>query len=127
MDRVPKRTAEEQETLARWDEAEHVLWATTTTPRVARRWQRAGYMPRVLSHYADGEPATWEVKLPWTGQKTPWLRVLGLGMSRWRPSVRPVRRPDDTAAPSCARRGSRAGVPLAAGQNGTVATPVAEG
>src|SRR5262245_2357867 len=100
MERVAKRTAEEQETLARWEEAEHVLWATTTMPRVARRWQRSGYTPRVLSHYADGEPATWEVKLPWTGQKTSWLRLLGLGMSRWRASALPVRRLDDTAAPS---------------------------
>jgi hypothetical protein len=127
MERVEKRTAEEQETFARWDEAEQVLWATTTMPRVARRWQRAGYTPRVLSYYADGEPATWEVKLPWTGQKTSWLRLLGLGMSRWRASALPVRRLDDTAAPSRARRGVRAGGPLGSGENGTAATPAAEG
>jgi hypothetical protein len=94
MDRIPKRTRAEQETCFRFDEEEHVLWASTTTPRVATRWRRAGYALRVVSAYADGTPATWEVRLPWLRRRDPWLRILRLGLSNWTPSVR---RPDTLA------------------------------
>jgi hypothetical protein len=53
MDRIPKRTRAEQETLFRFDEDEHVLCASTTTPRVVTRWQRAGYPVRVLGRSRD--------------------------------------------------------------------------
>lgn len=88
MQQIPKGTKAEQETRFRFDEEEHVPWATTTTPWVATRWRRAGYAPRVLSNYADGTPATWEVQLPWTGQKAPWVRVFRLGLSQWCPDSR---------------------------------------
>jgi hypothetical protein len=74
MDRIPKRTRAEQETLFRFDEDEHVFWASTTTPRVATRWQRAHYPVRVLGRSSDGVPQCWEVKLAWTGRKQSWLR-----------------------------------------------------
>jgi hypothetical protein len=85
MPQIPKRTASEQETLLRWDEQDHELLATTTVPRVAARWQRAGYAPRVLSTYPGGAPASWEVRVAWTGRKAPWLRLVRLGLSQWRP------------------------------------------
>jgi hypothetical protein len=85
MDRVPKRTKAEQETLFRFDEEEHVLWASTTTPRVAMRWRRAGYPLAVIGRYPDGAACSWEVELSWTGQKAPWVRVFRLGLSQWCP------------------------------------------
>jgi hypothetical protein len=96
MDRIPKRTKAEQETLFRFDEDEHVLWAATTTPRVATRWQRAGYPVRVLGRSGDGVPQSWEVKLRWTGGKQPWLRLLSRALSQWQAvapagAPRPVR------------------------------------
>ena len=83
MDRIPKRTKAEQETLFRFDEDEHVLWASTTTPRVATRWQRAGYPVRVLGRAGDGVPQSWEVKLAWPGRKQLWLRLVSSAMSQW--------------------------------------------
>jgi hypothetical protein len=76
---IPKRTLAEQELTARYDQEERVLWLGTTTPWVARRRQRARYGVRVVGTIG-GEAASWEVKLPWTGQKTPWLRALSLSL-----------------------------------------------
>jgi hypothetical protein len=95
MERVPKRTKAEQETLFRFDCEERVLWASTTTPWVARRWQRARVPLVVLSRYPDGTPATWEAKLPWTGRKAAWLRLVSLSLPTVRASAHP--RAADTA------------------------------
>ena len=62
------RTREEQETTFRWDEAERVLWAGTTTPWVARRWGQLKY-PVVVLSMSNGTPCSWEVKLPMVGPK----------------------------------------------------------
>jgi hypothetical protein len=97
MDRIPKRTKAEQETILRWDEADHVLWASTTTPRVARRWQRARYHPRVLGRSTDGVPQSWEVKLLWTGRKQSWLRLVSLALSQWQ-AVAPATAPESEQA-----------------------------
>jgi hypothetical protein len=83
------RTAAEQETTFRFDEEERVLWACTTTPRVAARWQKAAYDMRVLGTDRDGTPHSWEVKLPWTGQRTPWVRLMRLSLSQWNANTRP--------------------------------------
>jgi hypothetical protein len=88
MHRVPRRMKAEQETLFRFDEDEHVLWAATTTPRVATRWQRAGYPVRVLGSSGDGVPQSWEVKLAWTGRKQSWLRLVSLAFSQWQAVAR---------------------------------------
>jgi hypothetical protein len=77
------RTAAEQETTFRWDEEERLCWAGTTTPRVAERWTRAGYPVVVIGKERDGTPCSWEVKLPWTGVKRPWMRLVSLGISHW--------------------------------------------
>jgi hypothetical protein len=91
MDRVPKRTKAEQESLFRFDCEERVLWASTTTPWVARRWSRAKVPLVVLSRYPDGTPASWEAKLAWQGRKQPWLRLVSLAVfkagSRERPNA----------------------------------------
>jgi hypothetical protein len=91
MPQIPKRTKAEQETLFRFDCEERVLWASTTTPWVARRWSRARMPVTVLSRYEDGTPASWEAKLKWTGQKKPWLRLLSSALfkagRRERPNV----------------------------------------
>jgi hypothetical protein len=97
MDRIPKRTKAEQETIFRWDEDEHVLWASTTTPRVATRWQRAGYPVRMLGRSNDGVPQSWEVKLPWTGRKQSWLRLVSLALSQWQ-AVAPATAPESVQA-----------------------------
>lgn len=80
MDRIPKHTKAEQETLFRFDCEERVLWASTTSQSVARRWTRARIPLVVLSRYLDGTPATWEAKLPWAGQKRAWLRLFSLSL-----------------------------------------------
>ena len=69
------RTLAEQEVTFRWDQEERVLWAGTTTPWVAAKWARKGHPIRVLSQERDGTPCTWEVKIPWTGSRRPWLAV----------------------------------------------------
>ena len=73
------RTLAEQEVTARYDQEERVLWLGTSAPWVARRWQRARYAVRVVGT-VGGEPASWEVKLPWPGHKTPWLRAVSLSL-----------------------------------------------
>ena len=73
------RTLAEQEVTARYDQEERTLWLGTSTPWVARRWQRARYAVRVVGT-VGGEPASWEVKLPWAGQKASWLRALSLSL-----------------------------------------------
>jgi hypothetical protein len=103
MDRIPKKTKAEQETLFRFDEDEHVLWASTTTPRVAARWQRTGYPVSVLGRSSDGVPQSWEVKLTWPGRKQPWLRLMSLAFSQWQ-AVGPA------SAPESARVREQAGV-----------------
>jgi hypothetical protein len=115
MERVPKRTKAEQETLFRFDCDERVLWATTTTPSVARRWLRAHIPLVILSRYPDGTAATWEARLTWTGRKTAWLRLVSLSL----PTVRSDAdsRAADTAtavvSPSNGHRvGGRVGVRL---------------
>jgi hypothetical protein len=75
----------EQETTFRWDEAERVLWAGTTAPRVAARWRRDGHPVVVIGQEHDGTPCSWEVKVPWTGQRRPWLRLIGQAISQWKP------------------------------------------
>jgi hypothetical protein len=97
MDRIPKRTKAEQETLFRFDEDGHVLWASTTTPRVATRWQRAGYPVRVLGRAGDGVPQSWEVKLAWPGRKQSWLRLVSLALSQWQ-AVAPASTPEPPRA-----------------------------
>ena len=97
MDRIPKRTRAEQETLFRFDEDEHILWASTTTPRVATRWQRAGYPVRVLGRSGDGVPQSWEVKVPWTGRKHSWLQLLSRALSQWQ-AVAPASAPEPERA-----------------------------
>jgi len=83
MNPIARRTKAEQETLFRFDEDEHVLWASTTTARVVTRWQRAGYTVRVLGRSGDGTPQTWEVKVAWSGRKQSWLRLVSLALSQW--------------------------------------------
>jgi hypothetical protein len=82
--KLSMRTPREQETTFRFDEEERVLWAATTTPRVAARWQKAGYDVRVIGTGRAGTPQSWEVKLPWTGQRRPWVRLIGLSISQWK-------------------------------------------
>jgi hypothetical protein len=103
MDRIPRRTKAERETLLRFDEDEHVLWASTATPRVATRWQRAGYPIRVLGRSSDGVPQSWEVKLAGPARKQSWLRLLSLALSQWH-AVAPASAP----APPRARGVGRA-------------------
>jgi hypothetical protein len=98
MTKKAVRTLAEQETTFRFDEEERVLWAGTTTPRVAARWRRARFPVTVLSRDRDGAACSWEVKLPWRGNTRPWSRLFRLGMSRWMPnaaSVAPSRAEDD--------------------------------
>jgi hypothetical protein len=78
------RTAAEQETTLRFDEEERMLWACTTTPRVAARWQKAGYDVRVIGTDRAGTSQSWEVKLQWMGQRRPWVRLMGLSISQWK-------------------------------------------
>src|SRR4029450_4177827 len=68
------RTLAEQEVTARYDQEERVLWLGTTTPWVGGRWERAHYPVRVVGS-VGGQPASWEVKLPWGGRKTPWVQA----------------------------------------------------
>lgn len=89
------RTLAEQENTFRWDREELVLWAGTTATGVAAKWEKAGYAVRVLSRDQEGAPCSWEVKLPWTGSKRPWSRLVSLAM----PSMRV---PDDALARSSA-------------------------
>jgi hypothetical protein len=92
------RGSAEQEVTFRYDQQERVAWLGTTTPWVARRWQRAHYAVRVVGQI-EGQPASWEIKLPWDGRRRTWLRVLGLSLPK-------------TGAPSRDRAGRPA--PLAA-------------
>jgi hypothetical protein len=105
MDRVPKRTKAEQETLFRFDCEERVLWASTTTPWVARRWNRAKVPLVVLSRHPDGTPATWEARLPWTGSRKPWTRLFQQSLFPARSSAN-LPSPSRSSAPD----GLRAGV-----------------
>jgi len=117
MDRIPKRTKAEQETLFRFDCEERVLWATTTTPWVARRWARARVPVVVLSRYQDGTPASWAAKLAWTGRKTAWLRVVSLSL----PTVRAgadTRAADTASAVLRPANGTRARDRAGAGSSG---------
>jgi hypothetical protein len=82
------RTAAEQETTFRFDEEERLLWAGTTTPRVAARWEKEDYDVRVIGTDRAGTPESWEVKLPWTGQRRHWLRLMGLSISQWKANTR---------------------------------------
>jgi hypothetical protein len=100
MERVPKRTRAEQETLFRFDCAERVLWATTTAPSVARRWLRAKVPLVILSRYPDGTAATWEARLPWTGRKTAWLRLVTLSLPTVRSDADSRAADTPTAVPS---------------------------
>jgi len=75
------RTLAEQEVTARYDQDERVLWLGTSTPWVARRWQRARYAVRVVGT-VGGAPASWEVKLPWAGRKTLWVRAFSASLPR---------------------------------------------
>jgi hypothetical protein len=77
------RSAAEQEVTFRWDQEEQVLWAGTTTPRVAIRWRKASYAVVCIGRDRDGTECSWEVKLPWTGSKRPWTRLFSLAVSRW--------------------------------------------
>ena len=97
MNPIARRTKAEQETLLRFDEDEHILWASTTTPRVATRWQRDGYAVRVLGRSGDGVPLSWEVKVPWTGRKQLWLRLVSIAVSQWQ-AVAPASAPESTRA-----------------------------
>src|SRR5262245_11680356 len=74
------RTLAEQEVTFRYDQAERVAWFGTTTPWVARRWQRARVPVVVVIRYPDGTPASWEAKLAWSGRKAPWLRLVSLSL-----------------------------------------------
>ena len=78
------RTAAEQEVTFRFDQEEQILWAGTTTPRVATRWRAAAYPVVCIGRERDGTECSWEVKLPWTGSKRPWTRLFSLSVSRWR-------------------------------------------
>jgi hypothetical protein len=82
------RTAAEQETTLRFDEEERVLWACTTTPRIAARWQKAGYDVQVVGTDRNGRPQSWRMKLPWTGQRRLWLRLVRLAISQWKAVAR---------------------------------------
>jgi hypothetical protein len=75
----------------------NILWASTTTPRVATRWQRAGYPVRVPGRAGDGVPQSWEVKLAWTGRKQLWLRLMSLALSQWQ-AVAPASAPEPPRA-----------------------------
>jgi hypothetical protein len=86
------RTLAEQEVTARYDQDERVLWLGTSTPWVARRWQRARSAVRVVA-MIGGEAASWEVKLPWPGSKARWLKAFSL-------SLPVVTRKDSSRAPS---------------------------
>jgi hypothetical protein len=88
MKATVSRTAAEQETTLRFDEEERVLWACTTTPRVADRWRKAGYDVRVIGTDRAGTPESWEAKLPWTGQRRLWMRLIGLSISQWKANPR---------------------------------------
>lgn len=128
MRRIPTRTKAEQETLFRFDCEERVLWATTTTPWVARRWTRARVPLVVLSRYPDGTSASWEAKLGWTGRKADWLRLIRLSLPTVRSEAgsRAESTPERVLSPANrSRRSGRAGVPRIAGENYT--GPAAEG
>jgi hypothetical protein len=75
------RTLAEQEVTFRWDQGERVLWAATTTPWVAAKWERHEQPVTVLSHERDGTPCSWEVKLPWTGRRREWSRLFQQALS----------------------------------------------
>ena len=75
------RTLAEQEVTFRWDMEEHVLWAGTTVPWVAAKWERNGQPVRILSRERDGTPCSWEVKLPWTGKRKPWSALFQQSLS----------------------------------------------
>ena len=60
------RTLAEQEVTARYDQEERVLWLGTSTPWVARRWQRASYAVRVVGT-VGGAPVSWENQAPVDG------------------------------------------------------------
>jgi hypothetical protein len=75
------RTLAEQEVTFRWDQEERILWAGTTTPWVAAKWERNGQPVTVLSHERDGTPCSWEVKLPWTGRRREWSRLFQQALS----------------------------------------------
>jgi len=57
-------TKAELETTLRWDEDERAIWACTTSPVVRRKWERLGYPVQVLGMARDGEPRSWECRLP---------------------------------------------------------------
>jgi hypothetical protein len=107
MERIPKRTKAEQEILFRFDCEERVLWATTTAQWVARRWTRARVPLAVLSRYPDGTAASWAAKLPWTGHKTAWLRLVSLSLPTVRTRTDP-RAPDTAGTVLPATNGPRA-------------------
>jgi hypothetical protein len=85
---MPEATKVRPEILFRFEEDEQGSWASTTTSRVATRWQRAGYRVRVLGSSGDGVPQSWEVKLAWTGRKQSWLRLVSLAFSQWQAVAR---------------------------------------
>jgi hypothetical protein len=90
---MPEPTKVRPETLFRFKEDEQGSWASTTTSRVATRWQRAGYPVCVLGRSGDGVPKSWEVKLAWTGRKQSWLRLLSIALSQWQ-AVAPASAPE---------------------------------
>jgi hypothetical protein len=111
------RTLGEQEVTFRYDQDEREAWFGTTTPWVARRWQRAHYPVRVLSR-VDGQPTSWEVKLPWDGHRRTWLRAFGLSLPKTGATSRdraggPARSPTNGS-----RVRGRAGFPVVGGERG---------
>src|SRR5262249_50976011 len=70
---------------------------------LAMRAGRAGYPVCVLGRSGDGVPQSWEVKLPWTGGKQPWLRLLSLALSQWQAVAH-------ASAPELARARGRLGL-----------------
>jgi hypothetical protein len=85
---MPEPTKVRPEALFRFEEDEQGSWGSTTTPRVATRWQRAGYPVRVLGRSGDGVPQSWEMKLAWTGRKQLLLRLVSLALSQWQAVAR---------------------------------------
>jgi len=120
------RSQAEQELTARYDQEERVIWLGTTTPWIARRWQRARYAVQVIGT-VGGAPASWEAKLPWTGRKAPWLRALSLSLPTVRASAASRAANTATAVLSPANetlpKVTRVGIPLAPAQNGTAEAP----
>ena len=90
---MPEPTKVRPEALFRFEEDEQGSWASTTTPRVATRWQRAGYPVRVLGRSGDGVPQSSEAKLAWTGRKQLCLRLVSSAMSQWQ-AVAPASAPE---------------------------------